>query len=122
VVPTYTVRMRGVTVGWSDLEQTDDGAGVATGAFRPGPGYDLVQPIFRLYAEAVPRGASTATDEAKLARYHAARERLGLTLHGPRGGAIPTAALHVYDYTSEAGADALRLEARLPGPGALPRG
>ena len=120
-MPTYTVRMRGVTVGWSDLEQVDEGSAVATGLFRPGPGYDLVQPIFRLYAEAVPKEGARAGDEAKLARYQAARERLGLTLHGPRGTAIPTAALHVHD-ASGAGDDALRLEAHLAEPGSLVHG
>jgi len=44
----YTVRMHGVTVGHSDLERRDPSANAASGVFRPGLGYDLVEPIFQL--------------------------------------------------------------------------
>jgi hypothetical protein len=44
----YTVRMHGVTVGHSDLEHRDPSANAATGTFRPGLGYELVEPIFQL--------------------------------------------------------------------------
>ena len=88
--PTFTVRMRGVTVGWSSLEHLDEGMSLAHGAFRPGDGYDLVEPVFRLFAEAVGDPPREPADDAKLARYHAARDRLGLTLHAPNGSVVPT--------------------------------
>jgi hypothetical protein len=119
-VQTFTVKTRGVTVGWSDLERQDEAAGVAAGALRPGPGYDLVQPIFQLYAEAGGDGARPA-DEAKLARYHAARERLGLTLHAPSGAELPADAIHVLDHTAREGPEALEVEVRLSDPAAWAR-
>ena len=58
----HTVRLHGVIVGHSELENIEPGVGRAWGAFRPGLGYDLVQPVFRLFAQAVPRDG--AKDEA----------------------------------------------------------
>jgi len=92
----HTLRLHGVTVGWSDLEHTEPSAGRAHGHFRPGLGYDLVQPVFRLFAEAVPR--SGPRDEAKLRRYHKSRDALGLELFDDAGALIPTSAIHIVDY------------------------
>lgn len=111
--PTFTVRMRGVTVGWSSLEHLDDGMGVAHGAFRPADGYDLVEPIFRLYAEAVGDPPREPADEAKLARYFAARDRLGLTLHAPNGSVVPTGWIDIHDFRPEGGDDAIEIMAQL---------
>jgi hypothetical protein len=47
----YTVRMHGITVGHSDLERRDPTANAASGVFRPGLGYELVEPIFQLDGE-----------------------------------------------------------------------
>ena len=44
----HTVKLAGVIIGHSELEETDRALGRAWGAFRPGFGYDLVQPIFKL--------------------------------------------------------------------------
>ncbi|HEX3868750.1 MAG TPA: hypothetical protein VHV78_18440, partial [Gemmatimonadaceae bacterium] len=73
----HTVRLHGVIVGHSDLANADRDLGRAWGAFRPGLGYDLVQPVFRLFAQAAPRDGSPR-DETKLARYYAARDALEL--------------------------------------------
>ena len=109
----YVVKMRGVIVGRAALAASDPASGVLTGPFRPGLGWDLVEPIFRLYAEATPggaAGAAGATDEAKLARFFKARDALGLELHDARGAVMPTRAIMVYDFRREAGRDALELE------------
>lgn len=104
----HTLRLHGVTVGWSDLEHADRIEGRARGHFRPGLGYDLVQPVFRLFAEAVPRTGDR--DEAKLRRYYKAREALGLELLDATGIVVPTSAIHIADYAIEEGDGARELD------------
>ena len=107
---SYTLKMRGVIVGRSSLEQANRSAGVATGVLRPGLGYDLVQPVFRLYAEAVPDPDAPPHDEEKLRRYRAALERLGLELFDRVGRRVETTSIHISDYVAERGSSALALE------------
>lgn len=90
----HTVRMHGVVVGYSELERADPGVRMVSGVFRPGLGYELVEPVFRLYADAVP-AAGGAPDAALLARYHAARDRLGLELVDPQGNRVSTTSIHI---------------------------
>ena len=97
---SHTVRLQDVIVGHSDLESTDPEMGRAWGAFRPGLGYELVQPVFRLYAQAVPPDGSTKS-EAVLQRYYKARDALRLQLHDDRGRPIQTSAIHIVDYSVE---------------------
>jgi len=97
----HTLKLHGVVVGWSDLERIEPDLGRARGRFRPGVGYELVQPVFRLYAEAVPRAESAERDEAKLARYYRSRDALKLELVDPTGRVIPTSAIHIADYRSD---------------------
>jgi len=97
----HTLKLHGVVVGWSELERIEPGLGRARGRFRPGVGYELVQPVFRLYAEAVPRAESAERDEAKLARYYRSRDALKLELVDPAGRVIPTSAIHIADYRSD---------------------
>jgi len=99
----HTVRLHGVIVGHSDLEKADPSSGRATGVFRPGLGYDLVQPVFQLFAQAVPRDKSRK-DQALLDRYHQSRDALNLELQDDRGRVIKTSAIHIVDYSDEAGA------------------
>jgi hypothetical protein len=106
----HTVKMHGVIVGHSDLEQRDASVGRAWGRFRPGLGYELVQPIFRLFTEAVPMRGGEPRDEEKLARYHAARDKLGLELVDAEGRRIDTATIHIADYTEKQGRDAIELD------------
>ena len=94
----HTVKLNGVIVGHSELEQRDAGLRRAWGRFRPGLGYELVQPIFQLFTEAVPMPGGEPLDEDKLARYHAARDRLGLELVDASGKRIETSAIHIADY------------------------
>lgn len=98
----HVLRLHGVVVGWSDLEHAEPELGRARGRFRPGFGYELVQPVFRLYAEAVPHGRATAVDAEKLERYYRSRDALALELHDDAGRRIPTEAIHIADYTVEA--------------------
>ena len=105
----YIVKMRGVIVGRSTLDEADTGARAASGEFRPGVGYELVQPIFRLWSEAMPRDPAGPRDDARLARFEAARARLGLELFDARGGAYAVRSIHISDRTEEDGPDALEL-------------
>ena len=105
----HTVKLHGVIVGHSELEHADRDVGRAWGAFRPGLGYDLVQPVFRLFSQAVPTDGSPR-DEAKLERYYAARDALTLTLEKAAGEKIPTSAIHIADYTVESGPSAIALD------------
>ena len=106
----HTVKLHGVIVGHSDLEETDVTLGRAWGRFRPGLGYELVQPVFRLFTEAVPMRGGEPRDQEKLARYHAARDTLGLSLVDAEGREIRTSAIHIADYTTEWDTKALELE------------
>ncbi|HKW10334.1 MAG TPA: hypothetical protein VJO33_08135 [Gemmatimonadaceae bacterium] len=101
----HTVKLHGVVIGWSDLEYVEPGLGRARGRFRPGVGYELVQPVFRLFAEACPRSESAARDEVKLARYYKSRDALHLELVDAAGKLIATSTIHIADYSSEEGSD-----------------
>lgn len=106
----HTVKLHGVIVGHSELEKRDASERRAWGRFRPGLGYELVQPVFRLFTEAVPMPGGEPRDQGKLARYHAARDKLGLELVDAEGRHIATSAIHIADYTEERGKDAIELE------------
>ena len=99
----HTVKLHGVIVGHSELESADESLGRAWGAFRPGFGYELVQPVFRLFSEAVPMPGGEPRDQEKLERYHAARDRLGLSLVDAQGNEIQTTTIHIADYQEEKG-------------------
>jgi len=105
----HTVRLQTVIVGYSELENIDPDLGRAWGAFRPGLGYELVQPVFRLFAQAVPRDGSAKNSEL-LERYYSARDALHLQLEDPNGRVIKTSAIHIVDYTVEEGSSALELD------------
>jgi hypothetical protein len=93
----HTVRLKGVIVGHSELEHVEPSTGRAWGSFRPGLGYELVQPVFALFAEAAPQeGASR--DNTKLERYYAARDALDLKLEDASGRPIRTTTIHIADY------------------------
>ena len=104
----HTLKLNGVIVGHSELEHADASLGRAHGRFRPGLGYDLVQPVFRLFAEAVP--PSGARDEAKLERYYKARDALPLELQDTEGRPITTTTIHIADYSAERGAGEIVLD------------
>ncbi|MDQ6828660.1 MAG: hypothetical protein M3081_07320 [Gemmatimonadota bacterium] len=109
--PAYTVRMHGVSIGFSSLSEADAASRVARGDFRAGLGFELVQPIFRLYAEAMPRGASEPNDRAKLQRFQRARQALALELVSPAGRVLETESILILDYD-----DGRELEASISDP------
>jgi hypothetical protein len=97
----HTVRLHGVVIGYSELEDVEPSLGRARGRFRPGTGYELVQPVFRLYAEAVPAPGGEVSDAEKLDRYHRSRDALGLALEDGDGQTIHTSAIHISDYSDQ---------------------
>lgn len=96
----HTLKLNSVVIGWSDLETVDPTLGRARGRFRPGLGYDLVQPVFQLYADAVSADGRTR-DEAKLERYHRSRDALPLELFDSAGRRIATSAIHIVDHATQ---------------------
>ena len=106
----HTVRLHGVIVGHSELEHIDPDIDRAWGLFRPGLGYELVQPVFLLFTQAVPMPGGEPRDADLLARYHAARDRLGLELVDATGRTIATSAIHIADYTALEGKHELELD------------
>jgi hypothetical protein len=99
----HTVRLHGVVIGYSELEDVEPALGRARGRFRPGTGYELVQPVFRLFTEAVPAPGGTVSDTEKLERYHRSRDALGLALEDDSGRPIRTSAIHISDYSEQRG-------------------
>ena len=71
--------------------------------------------MFRIYAHAVPRGES-AKDEVGLQRYYKARDALKLELVDASGRLIRTSAIHIEDYTVEAGPSAITLDVLISDP------
>jgi hypothetical protein len=69
----------------------------------------MVQPVFRLFAQAVPRDGSPQ-DKEMLDRYYKARDTLRLELQDSDGRVIRTSAVHIADYTIEEGENALELD------------
>jgi hypothetical protein len=107
----YRVEARGVLVGESHLETAaDQGMGVVSGRFQAAPGYAQVKAIFRMYADATRETSAGQTNEPLLQQYYQARDALGLRLTDGEGQLVPTTAIHISDFTDEAGADAIEIE------------
>jgi hypothetical protein len=103
-VMSFTLRMSGVIVGRSELETRDAARRIARGAFRPGLGYELTEPVFALYDRA-------GDDVEALARYEKARDALRLELTDSSGTAVNVRGVHIRrDVRAAAGEPALVLE------------
>lgn len=89
---TYTLRLRDIVIGWSALDDLDETERRARGEFRPGLGYELVEPIFVLR----PDNPTSADAAERDHRYRRARDTLALSLHGRDGGMIDTARIDIY--------------------------
>ena len=90
--------LKGIAIGYSDLEEIDPSLGRARGEFRPGVGYELVQPVFKLFTDAVPAPGGEVADADKLSRYHKSRDALGLSLEDDAGRTVGTTSIHIADY------------------------
>jgi hypothetical protein len=112
----HTVMLKGIAIGYSDLEDIDPTLGRARGQFRPGVGYELVQPVFKLFTDAVPTPGGEISDREKLARYHKSRDALQLSLEDDAGRTVKTTAIHIADYTHLDRGD-IEVEALISDPG-----
>jgi hypothetical protein len=112
----HTLRLHGVIIGHSDLEEIDPAEGRARGRFRPGLGWELVEPVFALYRRAVPEPGGPA-DEAMLQRYHQARDAIALQLLDDRGALIDCSAVHIADYSTRDRPDLIELDVLIPDRG-----
>jgi hypothetical protein len=107
---SFTLLMSGVIVGRSELEHRDALRRVAHGAFRPGLGYELAEPIFALYED-------VGDDPEALARYRKARQALSLQLTSSNGSAVALRDLHIRrDRTATHARAALVLEIETDDP------
>jgi len=61
-----------------------------------------VQPVFRLFSQAVPRDGEQR-DSDLLERYYKARDALRLELQDEQGRTIQATAIHIADYSEEDG-------------------
>jgi hypothetical protein len=96
----FTLKLRDVIIGRSDLEARDPVKRTARGAFRPGIGYELVEPIFDL-ADAS-RSATGAPEQS--ACYRSARDTLALALYARDGALLETSRIDIVrDDTSRTG-------------------
>jgi hypothetical protein len=109
----YTVRLRGIAVGYSDLEERDPATRTVRGELRPGLGYDLIEPIFQLRAQAM-AGAGGA-DEDGLCRYRQARAALALEIVDAGGTRVPAADIVIIP--SSGGGACPRVEVRIEDAG-----
>jgi hypothetical protein len=102
-VSRHTVRLKNIIIGYSELEDTEPALGRARGLFRPGVGYELVQPVFQLFTDAVPVQGGAVQDDEKLERYQRSRDALGLSLEDDTGRVIRASAIHIADYSAKRG-------------------
>lgn len=87
---TFVLKLRDVIVGRSDLATRDGTHGTMRGTFRPGLGWELVEPIFAL----LPVGDHGASDEQR-ERYRKARDTLALALYASDGALVETSHIDI---------------------------
>ncbi len=75
--------------------------GIASGDFLPSENYPLVQPVFRLYAEASINDAGR--DSGPFEHYYQERDKLGLTIRLASGEIVPVQVIHIQDFSVELG-------------------
>ena len=111
----FTLYLGHEVLGYSQLEDLDEGMGVASGIFTPTAKYETVQPVFRRFAAALGHHSAEATDEVAVANYYRERDALPLSLVNPAGLKVSTSFIHVEDLSVEAlsEAEALRLVAQI---------
>lgn len=90
---TYTIRLKDITIGWCDLDARDPSTRLARGDFRPGLGWELVEPIFVLRPTATDATGPDALERES--RYRRARDTLDLSLHSSDGAEVDTARIDI---------------------------
>lgn len=88
---SFVVKLQDVIVGRSALEERDQARLRARGEFRPGLGYELVEPIFALVAGS---GGEAISDEQRQ-RYRRARDTLALVVYGPGEVLVETSRIDI---------------------------
>ena len=106
---TFTLTMAGVIVGRSELEVRDPDRKVARGAFRPGLGYELAQPVFELYDAA-------GGDQFAISRYRQARDALKLQLADASGHVVALRDLHIRKGPAHGGQASIVMEVETDDP------
>ncbi len=87
----YTLKLRDIVIGWSDLSHRDPAARLARGEFRRGLGYELVEPIFVLR----PVDPAAPGYDEMAQRYRRARDILQLSLHTDDGALVDTSRIDI---------------------------
>lgn len=87
---SYVLKLRDVIVGRSELAARDGAKRLARGPFRPGLGWDLVEPIFALAGN-----PNEGVSDEQRARYRRARDTLALGLYAPDGSLVESIRLDV---------------------------
>lgn len=82
---SYVLKLRDVIVGRCDLSAPNDSSRLRRAPFRPGLGWDLVEPIFQL---------ATGTAEQR-ERYVKARDALALALYDASGVLVDTSRIDI---------------------------
>ena len=98
------VRLKDVIVGHADVEPLAGDPRVAEGEFRPGLGWDLIAPVFELYADG--RGdpaRGLGPDAAKLERFERAFRALDLSVFDAGGSKLQLKDLRFEMRAAEAG-------------------
>lgn len=85
---SFTLTMAGVIVGRTELEIRDPAQRIVQGVFRPGLGYELVEPVFSL-------NTGPETSPEAYARYLKAKAALRLQLADSSGTPIKIRDLHI---------------------------
>jgi hypothetical protein len=92
---TYALKLHGILLGRSELEDRDPSTRLVGGVFHPGTGYALVEPVFTLRV-------------TNPERYVKARDTLAFELADDGGAPLPAS-----DVEIAADGDALSLRARV---------
>lgn len=88
---SYTLKLKDIVIGWCDFQFRDEATRIARGPFRPGLGFELVEPIF-LLRPTDPHAPDAMDREV---RYRRARNTLALSLHAADGSEVDTARIDI---------------------------
>jgi hypothetical protein len=88
--------------------------GTAIGHFAPTAVYELVRPVFRLFAEA--QHDTGPADERLIADYYRSRNALRLSVESEDGIVIPTTVVHIADFVDEFDEMACEVEVHISDP------